>query len=192
MTQPELLQRLVESLEAAGIPYMAAGSLGSSFHGQPRATNDVDMVIDPSAEQLDRLVALVRNRFYVSREAALDALRNRSMFNIIDFEGGEKADLIIRKSRPFSVEEFSRRQTGVIYGCMLPIASPEDVILSKLEWNLISPSERQIRDVTNVAITQGAKLDRAYLRHWAPQLHVVDQLEELLQKAEQQPLSLPS
>ena len=87
---------------------MISGSLASSFHGEPRATNDLDMVIEPSSDTLNPFVYSLPNQWYVSREAAHAALGRRSMFNIIDTQQGWKAGLIIRKNRPFSVQEFSR------------------------------------------------------------------------------------
>jgi hypothetical protein len=183
MSQEDFLVHVADCLEATGIPYMVAGSYSSSHHGQPRATNDVDLVIDPTPEQFDRFLSLLGDHYYVSPDAAREALKRRSLFNIIDLKEGWKADLIVRKDRPFSVEEFRRRQTGTIHGRAVPLASPEDVILSKLEWDRITPSERQVRDALNVAVVQWPRLDQSYLRQWASALGVADRLEELLQKA---------
>jgi hypothetical protein len=182
MTQDEFL--VADQLEAAGVPFVVAGSQSSTFHGQPRTTNGVDLVIDPTPAQLERFLALLEGRCYVSPDAAREALARRSMFNVIDFDAGWKADLIIRKDRPFSVEELRRRQTRTLHGKPLPIATAEDVILTKLEWNRITPSERQLRDTLNVATAQWPTLDRDYLRKWAAQLGVSEPLEELLRDAE--------
>jgi len=186
MTQQEFLVQIAQRLESVGIPFMVAGSVASSFHGQPRATNDIDLVIDPTPAQLDQFLALFADPYYVSPEAAREALKQYSMFNIIEFTAGWKVDLIIRKQRPFSIEEFRRRKAVLLQGHSLPIASPEDTILSKLEWNQITPSERQLHDALNVAMGQWPTLDLAYLRKWAPPLGVADQLEELLDTAEAQ------
>jgi hypothetical protein len=183
MSQEQLLTDVASTLENAGIPFMVTGSYGSSFHGQHRATQDVDLVIDPTPEQLEQLLSELAGRYYVSPDAARDALRQRSMFNVLDFEEGWKLDLIIRKDRPFSVEEFGRRQIAHLHGRPIPLATAEDVILSKLEWNKLTPSERQVQDALNVALVQGAKLDHSYLRKWAPDLGVADQLEQLLRAA---------
>jgi hypothetical protein len=185
MTQEEFLAEVARRLETVQIPYMVAGSHASSYYGQPRATQDVDLVIDPSPQQLDEFLALLGDDYYASGEAAREALRKRSMFNIIHFAEGWKADLIIRKERPFSVEEFGRRRPGQLHGQLLPLATAEDVILAKLEWNRISPSERQVRDAVNVAVAQWPRLDRAYLRSWASILGVADLLEEVLRQSEE-------
>jgi len=186
VTQEEFLLLVAEQLETAGIPFMVAGSHASSHHGHPRTTHDVDVVIDPTASQLDHFLSLLGDDYYASPEMAREALSRRSMFNVLHLDSGWKVDLIVRKDRPFSVEEFRRRQTGNLYGHPLPIASPEDVILSKLEWDRITPSERQLRDALNVAAVKWPSLDQAYLRRWAGALGVSEKLEELLRNAEQQ------
>jgi hypothetical protein len=185
MTQDDFLGEMARRLAAAGIPYMVAGSYASSYHGQPRATQDVDFVIDPTPAQLDAFLGQLGDPYYVSPEAAHEAMRRRSLFNVIHFAEGWKADLIIRKDRPFSAEEFRRRQTAPLHGHTQPMASVEDVILTKLEWNRINASERQVRDARNVAVAQWPRLDQAYLRRWAADLGITEELEGLLREAEQ-------
>lgn len=182
MTQDEFLLLIGQELEAVGIPFMVTGSHSSSHYGQPRTTHDVDIVIDPTAEQLKRFLDRLGDRFYVSRESAREALARRSLFNIIDFEEGWKIDFIIRKDRPFSVEEFRRRQSRMLLGHSLPIVSAEDVILSKLEWDAITSSSRQVDDALQVAKVQWHQLDKAYLRKWASTLGVAEKLEELFSR----------
>src|SRR5437773_4008458 len=102
MTQEEFVGRIAELLDKAGIPYMVCGSHASSFHGRPRATNDADFVIVPALDQLESFLASIPDKYYVSPDAAREALSSRSMFNVIDLAEGWKADLIVRKERPFS------------------------------------------------------------------------------------------
>ena len=117
MTATALLATVVEQLDAAGIAHMVAGSMASSYHGEPRSTQDIDLVIDPDAQTLERFVAgLDRQRFYVGD--APTALGMRSQFNIIDTTTGWKVDLIIRKDRPFSRQEFSRRRAVEVLGAV--------------------------------------------------------------------------
>lgn len=131
----ELLNRITTALEMHGIPYMLTGSVASSLYGVPRATNDVDIVIAPQREQLLSLVQMFqRLRLTVAQEHAIAAFRDRGQFNVIDFPSGLKVDLIVRKDREFSVTEFDRRDTYEVKGMRLTIASPEDVLIAKLEW----------------------------------------------------------
>src|SRR5438094_142286 len=109
MRQREFLAKLVLELTEAGIPYMLSGSMGSSLHGEPRATNDIDLLIAPSEKQLDLFVQSFQEGYYISHEAAREALRESTMFNIVDHQTGWKADFIIVKPRPYSQEEFRRK-----------------------------------------------------------------------------------
>lgn len=104
MSQADLLRRIAALLGAAGVPYMVTGSVASATHGTARATRDIDLVIDPDRESLLRFVrSLPESEYYVSEEAALEALRLRRPFNVIDLATGWKVDLIVRRTRPFSV-----------------------------------------------------------------------------------------
>jgi hypothetical protein len=173
----DALARAAAVLDAVGIPYMVAGSLASSVHGRPRTTHDVDIVIDPSSEALDRLVAELGSAgFYVDGGVAREALRSRRQFNAIASASGFKLDLIVRKDRPFSREEFARRQRVDLAGTRLSVASAEDTILSKLEWaKKAGGSERQLEDAAGIVRVQGTGLDRAYIARWAAVLGVVDE-----------------
>lgn len=159
---------------------MVSGSLGSVLHGEPRATRDVDVVIDPGEESLAALLNALGEDWYVSRDAAATALRERGMFNVVESATGWKADLVVRKDRPYSVEEFSRRRPADICGVRAFVVSAEDSILSKLEWAKAGGSGRQREDAAGVVRTNAASLDRAYLRRWARELGLEDELEEIL------------
>jgi hypothetical protein len=130
-----LLRTIIAALEVARIPHMVVGSFASTAHGEPRTTRDLDLVIDPSFAQLSELLgALDPEHFYVDPDVARDALRRRSMFNIIEIATGWKLDLVIRKARPFSIEEMQRRTVTRILGMDVPTATAEDTIIAKLEW----------------------------------------------------------
>jgi hypothetical protein len=172
------LERLVGLLDGAGVPFMIAGSFASAAHGLPRTTQDLDVVIDPPRpESLDALVSsMPPDVYYVDADAARDALRRRSMFNVVDQASGWKVDFIIRKNRPFSRAEFSRRMKISLLGVPVFVASPEDTIVAKLEWSKQSGgSERQRRDVAGIVATMGDRLDRAYLERCVGELGVEDE-----------------
>lgn len=128
---------------------------------------DVDLVIDPHPEALDAFVRrMERADFYVSLDAAREALADRSMFNVIDPASGWKADLIIRKLRAFAEEEFARREPSDLLGVPLHVARVEDLIIAKLEWATLGSSARQLEDVEALIAMSGTALDRAYLDRW--------------------------
>jgi hypothetical protein len=175
--EDEALRAVVDRLEGLGIPYMVTGSMASSHHGHPRSTHDIDVVIDPTPAGLEGLVSgLTAAGFFVDEERARDALRRRRVFNAIEECSGTKIDLVIRKERPFSVEELRRRTRAVLRsGVKAAIVTAEDSVLSKLEWAKASGgSERQIGDVIGVLKVQGDRLDESYVERWARELGVED------------------
>jgi hypothetical protein len=116
----EVTKRVSAALDRAGIPYMLTGSFASVFYGSPRSTQDIDLVIAATPSQLRTFVeSLPSGEYYADLDAALEAHTRESLFNIIDIKTGWKIDLIIRKSRSFSQEEFSRRQLLTMEGTSL-------------------------------------------------------------------------
>jgi hypothetical protein len=173
VTFAELFADVSARLDRAGIPYMVTGSLASSYHGEPRATRDLDIVIDPTPTTLTRLVeGLLASSFYVDADAARGALADRTQFNAIGPDA-TKLDFIIRKDRPFSVEEFARRQAADLLGTPGFIATAEDLVIAKLEWAAASDSDRQRRDVMGI-VTATDDLDEAYIERWASALGLLD------------------
>jgi hypothetical protein len=173
----ELLAAVIDALDRAGVPHMVSGSLASARHGEARATQDIDIVIDPSETQMTELLDLLSaTGWYVGDGAA--ALSRRTDFNVVESSSGWKVDLIVRKDRPYSREEFERRRPATIGGVDLWMVTAEDSILSKLEWGSSSRSERQLRDVKAVVEQQRETLDWDYLTRWAHELGVADLLAE--------------
>lgn len=169
----DFLTHLATALGRAGVPYMLAGSFASSLHGAPRSTQDIDVVIDPTFDSLDRLlVELARPDTYFDMDVARDELKRRGQFNVIDSSTGWKADLIFRRARPFSVAEMARRLPMQILGVPAFVATPEDTVLAKLEWASLGASERQLEDVRRVVEVKGDALDRAYIEQWLDPLDV--------------------
>jgi hypothetical protein len=178
VSQADLLRRIAALLGAAGVPFMVTGSIASATHGTARATRDIDLVIDPDRESLLRFVrSLPEAEYYVNEDAALEALSLRRPFNVIDLAAGWKVDLIVRRTRPFSIEEFRRRRPMRVLDTDTFVATPEDVILSKLEWHAIGGSERQLEDVVGILQLRGATLDVAYIERWARELGVTEPWE---------------
>lgn len=185
MTAADVLGRLIAALDQAGIPYMLSGSFASAYYGTARSTQDIDLIIEATPGKLESLAReLPTGEYYVDLNAALEALRRQSLFNVIDLKTGWKIDLIIRKSRPFSEEEFGRREQVELQGVRLFVATAEDVILSKLEWAKHSQSQRQLEDVSAL-LRSRQNLDRRYLRKWIQALQLSAEWKSALEKAGQ-------
>ncbi len=171
MSSTEVLRRVTAALDSAGINYMLTGSFASVFYGSPRSTQDIDFVIEATPARLQAFAGnLLDDEYYVDLDAALEAFKRESLFNVIDLKAGWKIDMIIRKSRAFSREEFGRRQHVHMGGIPLFVASAEDIILAKLEWAKLGASQRQIDDAAGILKLRGDSLDRSYLDKWVREL----------------------
>jgi hypothetical protein len=179
MSVSDVFLRITTALDQAGIAYMLSGSFASAYYGTPRSTRDIDLVIEATPAQLRALVqSLPGERYYVDLDAALQAQKRQSLFNVIDLATGWKVDLIIRKSRAFSAEEFRRRRPADLHGLTMFVATVEDVILSKLEWSKLSQSQRHIQDVAAILRTRWETLDQTYLEKWVSELALEKQWNE--------------
>ncbi len=146
---------------------MVVGSFASSAHGIPRATKDIDIVIAPTRDQLPLLIEqFPASAYHAVLEEAVFAFEHHSLFNVTDYSTGWRVDFIIAKDSDFSVTELSRRRELELAGVRLFVASPEDVVVAKLDWAKQGGSERQIEDVATIISTQGADLDRQYIEEW--------------------------
>jgi len=169
---------------------MVTGSFASSLHGRPRATQDLDLVIAPTPDQLRRFVrAFSSPQYYVNEGAALEALVNEDQFNVIESATGWKVDCIIKKSRSFSETEFARRLPAELNGIQVFVASAEDVLLAKLEWAKRGHSERQVEDAAGILQVRGSDLDEAYLRRWVTELGLEVQWAAAMRRADPGPKS---
>jgi hypothetical protein len=176
------------ALEQIGIPYALGGSLASSVHGVMRSTLDADIVTDMRLEHLPALVAALSKEFYADDGMMKDAIEHHSSFNLIHYETAFKVDIFIRKLRTFDKMQLARRIKAVIAtdpDQSVYVISPEDTILSKLEWYRMGGevSDRQWRDVLGVIKTQAEALDLGYLQEWAKELKVADLLERALDQS---------
>ena len=186
---PELPQALrvavlvIRALDAAGVAYHIGGSLASSFHGMPRQTNYIDLVVEMSVSQVKALGAALGAAFYYDEERVTSAVRSRESFNLIHLESGIKVDVFVRGDADFDIAEFSRRRPETLFesGTTVYVKSPEDTILRKLLWYRMGGevSDRQWSDVLGVFQVQGERLDREYLAKWAAQLRVEDLLAQI-------------
>jgi len=172
----EILARFLRVLEEAGVEYMLVGSVASSVHGEPRSTQDFDIVIEKSITALEQLLAsLDPEVYYFDPSTARQAYRRSSQFNVLDMEQVWKFDIIFQRGDAWSRSAFSRRIEGEFSGVKMTVLSPEDSILSKLQWaEKMGGSERQLRDVAGIVQVRSEDLDYDYLDEWLARLGVED------------------
>jgi hypothetical protein len=184
----EVLQLVVSTLNELRVPYMVGGSIASSVYGPPRTTQDADLVIELTRNQIDPFIQAVLPEFYVDRGLIERAVAERSSFNIIHLKSSFKIDFFILREESFHLGAFHRRQLREVdpySGVWAYLQSAEDTLLHKLicyrQGGCVS--ENQWRDTLGILKGQEERLDWLYLRRWAQELQIADLLERARQEA---------
>jgi hypothetical protein len=176
--QLEFLRLVASRLDEAGIRYMLTGSMALSVYAQPRMTRDIDFVVDCQPSDTARLVRLFEQDCYIEESAVKAAIEQERSFNVIHNEWIVKADFIVRKDSDYRRAEFERRRLVSLGEWSIWVASPEDLLLSKLQWSRNGESELQKRDARQLA-TSVSDMDWQYVRAWASELGLSDLLAEV-------------
>ena len=175
------------AIEASGGAYFVGGSLASSLQGEPRATNDIDIVLDLPFGRIGKLVSELGTAFEVDTDMLRDALLHGRSCNIFFLPSVTKIDLFAVGPDPYDQVEFRRRRpVSITESEVLVVKSPEDTVLRKLLWYREggSVSERQWRDVVEVLRVSGPDMDEAFLDDWAKRLGIHEQLERAKRDSE--------
>jgi len=160
----QVLRAVLPILERIGIPYILTGGIAATLHGRPRFTQDIDIVIDPTKAQLLQLLDALDPNFAVNHDAAEDAYAGRDEFNAIHRTLIFKVDFWFSTGSAFDRSRFVRAQTLEVAPALIArVATPEDVIISKLLWLQQGATERSAADVRGIVRARGAQLDLAYL-----------------------------
>jgi len=172
MVPYELLARVVAVFEHLGIPYLVTGSVAAMAYGEPRLTNDIDIVAAVAEDHISALVAAFPpDDYYISEAMIREAIRHQTQFNIIHPASGLKLDVIIRRDTAFDRSRFSRaRRIHPAPSYQANFAAPEDVIIKKMEYYSQGGSEKHLRDITGMLLTSGDEIDRDYIQRWAATL----------------------
>ena len=174
------------AFEALGIPYLVGGSVASTLHGEPRATQGADFAVHLEVEKAQDLADSLSPDFYVDVSGIREAAAAKRMFNAIHNKAFVKIDVHVREASGHSAEEI-RRATVITLpgGGTLRVATPEDTILRKLWWYRAGDevSDRQWRDVLGVLRTAGQGLDMKYIVQWAETLGVSDLVDKAARDA---------
>lgn len=189
MNEKELAGRVASTFERLQIPYFITGSMASIAQGEPRYTNDIDVVADvPVSGVASLLEAFPAPEFRLSESAIREAIAHRHRFNLIHISTGLKVDVIIPEESEFNHLRM-RRKVRLNLGAEQSgwFASPEDLILKKLLYFQEGGSDEHLRDIAGVLLIQDDKIDRDYLDQWAAKLGVTRELELVRDKLREGP-----
>ena len=182
MNERELLVDCLRRLNATDVTYYLTGSMASNYWGIPRTTHDLDFVVQLPTSAVPQILQAFSEDFYLEEAAVRAAFWPPHQFNAIDTRSALKVDFWLPKPEAFDREMLRRRAQVTLFGEPAWIATAEDVILHKLIWNRISPSERQLSDAAGVVAVQAGALDENYLKRWAQELNVTNAMDRLLSR----------
>lgn len=181
--QEQLLKKITSLLQKENIPYMITGAISVIFYGRPRASHDIDFVVEAHEGDINRILQafslLPQNGFLVDSSAIKDAIMQKFIFQILHLPTMLKFDFWLLKDEPFDQERFRRKQEVTIFGQPMFFASAEDTILIKLLWYKDSKIEKHVIDAAFVYQIQKKNLDKAYLALWSKKHHTTKLLKEL-------------
>jgi hypothetical protein len=181
----DVLSAAVDALDRCGIPYAITGSVASGLHGEPIASQDVDIVIRMTPAQARRLASELPDRFYRSAESLIEIADRGGISHLIDTRTALKIDLSVPAATGFFDSVFDRRSASPL-GVDAPayqVVSAEDVILMKLIWRKDTRSAKQWENALGVARVKGARMDWKYLFEQARALGIEDDLMKLRDEA---------
>jgi len=185
----ELLQKIVGVLENRHIPYLVTGAVAAMAYGEPRLTNDIDIVAAIEESHIaDLLKAFPSDDFYINEETARKAIIHCGQFNIIHPAAGLKVDIIIKQDTPFDNSRFSRLWR--IYPTetyQANFAAPEDVIIKKMEYYKEGGSEKHLRDIAGILKISGQMVDREYIVGWARHLGLTEIWDAIERRLDERP-----
>lgn len=182
MPEPDELSLFVRRLEAIGAPYMVTGATAAILYGQPRVTNDLDVVLSCDDEARAALLrAFPESDFYVPPESVIRAEQSRAQrghFNLIHLDSGYKADIYLAGSDPLHAWALPlRRRLRWAADLELSVAPPEYVVLRKLEFFREGRSAKHPTDIR--AIIEVTGVDESVMIPWLRPLGVTELWEEV-------------
>ena len=180
----QLMQIVAEFLETHGVNYRVVGSLASMSYGEPRFTNDVDIMADLTVSVVGAVCrAFPAPDYYVSEQAVREAVRKRSQFHIIHPASGLKVDIFVAPDTEFARSSLTRGMRLTSDGEFSAwFGSPEDVLLNKLLYFQKGGSEKHLRDIAGMMKLLGDKLERSYVERWAEKLGVISEWQLICER----------
>jgi len=183
VNQQQFFETVLLALARNDVPFMLTGSVGAFAYGEPRLTNDMDVVVDLSPAKVDGLAREFSSKgyYFPPRAAVLAEILRRGQFNILHVESGSKVDLIIHKGTPFAHTEFARKLLLPFSPEFdSPTATAEDIIISKLDYFRRGGSQKHLSDILGILRVSGETLNLSYLATWVGRLDLNNEWQQVL------------
>ena len=171
--QAQLLKDITNFLSSHKIPYMITGSWSSIYYGRPRASHDIDFVVELPVKNIERTLELfsrLPDTFMVQLDTVKEGIEQKSQFQALHLPTMLKMDFWILTDTKFDKDRFLRRKKIKLFNQFMEMATPEDTIIQKLIWYSKGGIEKHLVDAAFVLQIQGRNLDQKYLQNWIKKL----------------------
>lgn len=171
--QAKLLKDITQFLSSHKIPYMITGSWSSIYYGRPRASHDIDFVVELPIENIEKtlhLFSLLPDSFMIQLDTIKEAIENKNQFQILHLLTMLKMDFWILTDQEFDKNRFTRRKKIKLFNQFMQMATPEDTIIQKLIWYSKGEVEKHLIDAAFVLKIQRGNLDQKYMQFWIKKL----------------------
>ena len=181
MSEKEATLAVINALDAQEIPYILVGSFSTSFYGIPRLTQDADFVISIGDGSLAKVAQHLGPEFRVDPQMSFETVTMTRRTEIRVIDSPFKIELFHLSSDPHDQERFQRRRKELYLDREVYLPTPEDVVITKLQWSLLGNRSKDRDDVRDVIAVQGDRLDWDYIHLWADRHGTRALLDEIRQ-----------
>jgi hypothetical protein len=178
MTAEEIVYRVLDALDAAGVPFMLVGSFSSNFYGVPRATRDVDLVVNLGSTAPSEVANRLGPDFQLDPQMSFETVTGTYRFVATHRASAFKIEFFLLSDDPHDRERFGRRRLEAMPGHQTYVASPEDIIITKLRWSKGGNRKKDMDDVRNVIRVQSSAIDWGYVERWCDRHGTRELLEQ--------------
>ena len=163
------LKKIIDILESEDINYMIVGGFAVSYHNRARTTNDIDLVLQIYPRHVKSILKHFPD-WQGFEESFMESVKKGIIFNITDFDTGIRYDFMTYQDSDYNWTAFERRKAVDFFGVKCYICSKEDLVISKLKWYNMTPSEKQMEDLQFLLLDD--ELQMNYIRSWVRKLNL--------------------
>ena len=179
VTLEQAAGRVLRALDDAGVSHMLVGGLTSNYYGIPRATQDVDIVVQLTGhEPLRRVVESLGDGFSIDAQVSFETITGNARYVIRLPATPFVVELFVLGDDPFQQERFGRRVAIAIpqIGQQVYLPTPEDVVVQKVRWG----RPKDLEDAKDVMAVQAEALDMEYIETWCTRHDTRQRLRAIL------------
>lgn len=179
MTSDEAAAAVIDALESLRVPYMLVGSFASNYYGVPRATQDIDLVVQARGETICAVAKELGPRFRLDPQISFETVTATSRLVLYVSQIPFEVEFFLLSDDAHDQQRFARRQRVVLLNRQTFLPTVEDMIITKLRWWMEARRTKDLDDARGMIAVQGSRIDWAYVDEWCDRHGTREILENL-------------